>query len=86
MGFRNVRKARIRRNADVIVLAISRAGRPMSDDELLKTVPYPELYEETLEWLAGKGLIEGGERRGTPEGSGVRLIRRPRGWTRRGPP
>ena len=61
MGIRNERKSRIRRNADVIVLAISRAGRPMSDDELLKMVPYPELYGETLEWLAGKGLIEGGE-------------------------
>lgn len=68
MGIRNERKARIRRNADEIVLAISRAGRPMSDDELLRTVPYPELYEDTLEWLAKKGLITDGERRGTPEG------------------
>ena len=61
MGFRNVRKARIRRNANEIVLAISREGRPMSDEELSEMVPYPELYEETLEWLARKGLIEGGE-------------------------
>lgn len=61
MGIRNERKSRIRRNADVIVQAISRAGRPMSDEELSEIVPYPELYEETLEWLSRKGLIEGGE-------------------------
>ena len=72
MVIRNERKARIRRNANEVVLAISRVGRPLSDEELLRTVPYPELYGETLEWLAKKGLITGGERGGMPEGFGIR--------------
>lgn len=76
MVIRNERKARIRRNADEIVMAISRAGRPLSDEELLRTVPYPELYEETLEWLAKKGLITGGERGGDAGG-----VRHPRSFT-----